>query len=66
MLKGGLTVVYLVFCRCTLWVSRVCLIELGAGRRQLSRWRKNRIRWAVQSTDDVGEGKKAVASVLVL
>lgn len=63
MITGGLTVAYLVFCRCTLWVSRVCLIELGAGIRQLSRRRENRMRWAVRSTEDVGEGKKAVASV---
>lgn len=40
-------------------------MELGAGIRQLSRGREDNIRWAVQSTADVGEGKKAVASVLL-
>lgn len=44
----------LVFCRCALLVRRGCLLELGAGTRQLSRRRKDRRRWTVGSTGDVG------------
>lgn len=40
-------------------------MDMGAGIKQQSRGREDKIRWAVRSTADVGEVRKAVASVLL-
>lgn len=47
-----------------LWVSRACLLELGANVKQLSEGREVRRSWTVRSTGD-GDWRKATTGVLL-